>query len=1132
MSFFSQRRGLIYSVGPHFFIWLLVTLLLGAGWQLTSHLIDESRVQTLASTESDLINLGRVSQEHAERTFISADQTIRLVRGQYLEHGDQLDLKSMAEQGLVDDRILVQVGLINAHGILQLSSVPFSGRIDLSDREHFKAHLKGGSDALFISRPVLGRASGKWSIQLSRRITLKNGDFGGVVVVSLDPTYFIRFYKELELGKQAVGAIFGLDGTVIAMRIGDQEKFGGDLSPSPALLRIVKGEKTTMLTYRSITDGIERIHHFRKLPSYPLVVAIGMASQDVFADHELKRSQLLWQTAIASFLLLSLGGFASWRVVTGRRVSAAQQRSLAQLQSITSRAPGVLFRYVLRPDGRASFSFVSKGIRKLYRLGPDEFAQDNSRVFSLIHPDDVAGVSVSLQASARTLMPWGHEFRVRFEDGTVRWHSGKATAQQLADGTVVWHGFVFDATEHKQAQQSLITLSAAVEQSPVSIVITDPQGLILSVNPMFEQVSGYTRAEVLGRHAGFLASGEISKNAESSMWGTLAAGEVWNGEFHNRRKDGSLFWEQAAISPIFDERGEIIHYIGIKEDITERKRTESQLRIAAIAFESEEGMFITDANGVILRINQAFSRITGYSAADAIGKKPGMLRSGRHDAAFYAAMRESIEQTGSWQGEIWNRRKNGEIYPEWLSITAVKDDLQKLSHYVSTLADITKRKAAEAEIQYLAFYDPLTGLPNRRLLSDRLNQALAGLSRSQRCGALLFLDLDNFKILNDTHGHDQGDLLLKQVAERLRDCVREGDTVARLGGDEFVVMLQDLSGSLRDAAAQAEAVGEKMLAVLRQPYKFHQSTHYSSASMGVTLFSEGGDSVDDLLKRADLALYKAKDAGRNTLRFFDPDMQAAMTERSELEADLRQGLQDNQFLLYYQPQVDELGRLMGVEALARWQHPRRGLVSPAHFIPLAEDTRLILPLGQWVLETACRQLQQWATQPHTAHLTMAVNVSALQFYRENFVQEVLETIDRTGAPASRLKLELTESMLVKDVDDIIAKMMALKTRGVGFSLDDFGTGYSSLSYLKRLPLDQLKIDQSFLHEALSNPKDAALVRATVTLGQSMGMMVIAEGVETQPQRDFLESEGCFNYQGYYFGHPAPVAALERFFQPD
>ncbi len=362
--------------------------------------------------------------------------------------------------------------------------------------------------------------------------------------------------------------------------------------------------------------------------------------------------------------------------------------------------------------------------------------------------------------------------------------------------------------------------------------------------------------------------------------------------------------------------------------------------------------------------------------------------------------------------------------------------------------------------------------------------------------------------------------------------MREGDTVARLGGDEYVVMLEDLSKGSREAASQAEALGGKILYALNLPFDLVGDEYHITPSIGVTLFTGHQNSAEELMKRADLAMYQAKAAGRNTLRFFDPEMQAAVTARVAMEQDMRYGLQEEQFLLDYQPQVDEHGRLTGVEALVRWQHPRLGLVSPANFIPLAEDAGLILPLGHWVLQTACRQLKAWADQPHTAHLTLSVNVSALQFHLDNFVSDVLTVIRQTGAPPSRLKLELTESLLVKDVDAIIDKMLELKAFGVGFSLDDFGTGYSSLSYLKRLPLDQLKIDQSFLREALTNPNDAAIVRAIVTLGQSLGMMVIAEGVETLAQRDFLLIQGCYSFQGYYFGRPASVHALEKFFRAE
>ena len=437
-----------------------------------------------------------------------------------------------------------------------------------------------------------------------------------------------------------------------------------------------------------------------------------------------------------------------------------------------------------------------------------------------------------------------------------------------------------------------------------------------------------------------------------------------------------------------------------------------------------------------------------------------------------------------------------------------------------------ERHAADEQIRKLAFFDQLTSLPNRILLLDRLRQAMAASDRSGSHGAILFIDLDNFKTLNDTLGHDMGDLLLKQVGERLGTCVRAADTVARLGGDEFVVMLTGLSATGREAAAQVEAAGNKILATLSHSYELNTVQYRSSSSIGAALF-KGTDTVtDDLLKQADLAMYKAKAEGRNALRFFDPAMQVVMMERAALEADLREAVRDGHLLLHYQAQVVGDGRITGVEALARWPHPRRGMVSPAQFIPLAEETGLILPLGQWVLRTACNQLAAWARRPETAALTIAVNVSAHQFSQSNFVDQVLAVLQETGADPLRLKLELTESLLVANVGQVIEKMFALKSRGVGFSLDDFGTGYSSLAYLKRLPLDQLKIDQSFIRDVLTDSNDASIARTIITLAQSLNLDVIAEGVETAAQRDFLASSGCHAYQGYFFSRPLPLKEFE------
>ena len=487
-----------------------------------------------------------------------------------------------------------------------------------------------------------------------------------------------------------------------------------------------------------------------------------------------------------------------------------------------------------------------------------------------------------------------------------------------------------------------------------------------------------------------------------------------------------------------------------------------------------------------------------------------------------SALREANLQGHSEGQEFALSTEKGTLWFE-ISLTKKVGKATNEPRFIVLSRNVTQRKASEVEINKLAFYDPLTALPNRRLMLDRLRQALSVSARSGRFGALLFIDLDNFKILNDTQGHDMGDLLLQQIALRLTQCIRLGDTVSRLGGDEFVVMIEELSDCREDAATQAEMIGEKILLTISQPCPLAGLDYLITPSIGITLYSDHLQSTDELLKQADLAMYQAKSAGRNTLRFFDPAMQSVVTARVGLEADIRNGVLKGQFQLYYQPQINREGLTIGAEVLLRWPHPERGMISPADFIPLAEDTGLILPLGNWVLETACTQLAQWAQVESTNQLTLSVNVSSRQFRQPDFVPYVLDLMSYTGVNPKRLKLELTESLLVDNVDETTAKMNALKKIGVGFSLDDFGTGYSSLSYLKRLPLDQLKIDQSFVCDLMTDPNDAAIALAVITLGHSLGLTVIAEGVETQAQRDFLHSQGCDAYQGYLLGRPMPLS---------
>ncbi|MFZ4552709.1 MAG: EAL domain-containing protein [Aquabacterium sp.] len=568
--------------------------------------------------------------------------------------------------------------------------------------------------------------------------------------------------------------------------------------------------------------------------------------------------------------------------------------------------------------------------------------------------------------------------------------------------------------------------------------------------------------------------------------------------------------------------------VRINEAGRRMERADSTMRLAAAAFEGQEGMMVLDVQGNIQQVNHAFTEISGFQPDEVLGKGTRRLWAlDKHDRAFYQRIMDTLNETGRWQGELWSRHQDGGLYFVRLCLTLVSTGSQHATYCVAAFSDITARKEAEAQIERLAFYDPLTSLPNRRLLMDRVTHALVSARRNGHMGALLLIDLDHFKTLNDSLGHDRGDELLKLVASRLQQAVRDSDTVGRLGGDEFVVVLENLHLDPVLAVSQAQAVGNKLLQMMSQVFDLAAIEYHGGCSIGVSLFGGQYDiNLDELLKQADLAMYAAKAAGRNALRFFDPAAQAEVARRVELEADMRKALTRHEFELFYQPQVNADGTVHGAEALLRWHQPQRGMVSPGEFIPLAEQSGLILPLGQWVLESACRQLVRWSQIPEMAHLSVAVNVSARQFRQADFVALVSDALERTGARPDLLKLELTESMLVDDMELVIDKMAALKVIGVVFSLDDFGTGYSSLHYLKRLPLDQLKIDQSFVRNVMSDGNDAAIVRTIVALADTLGLTVIAEGVETLEQRDFLLAQGCQHFQGYLFGRPVPSATFE------
>ncbi|WPB58463.1 EAL domain-containing protein [Xylophilus sp. GOD-11R] len=599
-------------------------------------------------------------------------------------------------------------------------------------------------------------------------------------------------------------------------------------------------------------------------------------------------------------------------------------------------------------------------------------------------------------------------------------------------------------------------------------------------------------------------------------------------EYRVRHRDGSWIWllDRGKVLQR-DGQGAPLRIVGAHMDVTSHKRADEALRRSEARFRaltelSSDWYWELDAQHRFAHFEGYSDTEIGMPREDNIGLTRWDLGALNMTDADWSRHRAVLDAHEVFQDlELQRLDTQGNVY--WVSISGAPffDAEGHFGGYRGIGRSITERKRVEDEIERLAFYDALTGLPNRRLLLDRLTAALARCRERSLRGALLFIDLDNFKDLNDTMGHDVGDTLLERVANRIVTCGRPGDMVARLGGDEFVVMLEGLPGDEQAAEDAVRGVAEHVLEVLNHPYLLEGYQHHSTPSVGIALFDGDLRSVDDLLKRADLAMYQAKAAGRNTLCFFHPDMQEAVTARSALEADLRNAIAHDELLLYFQPVVDHHNRLMGAEVLLRWRHPVRGMVMPGDFIALAEQTGLILALGNWVLETACRQLVDWAEHADTRDLSLAVNVSARQFRQVDFVETVLSVLERTGARPDRLKIELTESLLLNDVEDIIAKMSALKAHGVGFSLDDFGTGYSSLSYLKRLPLDQLKIDQSFVRDVLTDPNDAAIVNTILALARSLDLGVVAEGVETEGQLDFLRQGGCTAFQGYFFSRPAP-----------
>lgn len=845
--------------------------------------------------------------------------------------------------------------------------------------------------------------------------------------------------------------------------------------------------------------------------------------------------------AVVAAFSRKLGEQALLRVSQELQHSAQLERQArdaqALLHNFSQNVPGVIFQWELRPDGQTCVPYVSDGLAEMMELTAADVRTDAAPLFKRTHPQDLPGLIASMQASAQHMTLWRHEFRVVLPTKGERWLVGQARPRRLSDGGIVWYGYMSDVTDRRQTEQALRAsqeqMAASFRVNPFSTsIVRCSDSEILFANDNYKRDFGWSQADLVGHKA-----------SEVGLWAHPTLRQAWFEALQRqqrlldfdslwRHKDGSL--RNVLVSAEIFQVGDEPFLVACVTDVTERKKAEEHLKLAASVFtHAREGITITDINGTILDVNQAFTEITGYSREEAIGGNPRLLKSGRHSPGFYALMWKALLKKGQWSGEIWNRRKNGEIYPEALTISAVRDAQGTTTHYVALFNDISESKAQQGRLEHMAHFDALTGLPNRLLQSDRLRQAMARCQRQHQSLAVVFLDLDNFKPINDRYGHAVGDGLLIELARRMQAVLREGDTLARLGGDEFIALIVGLNQPL-DGNPLLERLLQAASAPVTVPSPSGQAGAdlmlQVTASIGVTFYPQDSGDADQLVRHADQAMYQAKQSGKNRYHVFDLNKDVEIQTRHESVQNFLMALQRQEFVLYYQPKVNmRTGQVIGAEALIRWQHPEKGLLAPAAFLPMIENHPVNVQLGEWVIETALRQLEQW--QEQGLRLPVSVNIDAVQLQQADFPQrlQALLAVYPQVSP-SLLELEVLETTALQSLTVVGSSMQRVLEMGVRFALDDFGTGYSSLAYLRQLPVAVLKIDQSFVRQMTQNDNDLAIVQGVVALAKAFGREVIAEGVETAAHGVLLQSMGCEMAQGYGIAKPMPAALLPDWVQ--
>ncbi|WP_169333602.1 bifunctional diguanylate cyclase/phosphodiesterase [Leeia oryzae] len=1073
-------------------------------------------------------NMARVLEEHLRATVVKAD----IVLQQAVRETSPL-LAQRFDRRMVDHRLTELLKMLPESRSLRVMDVTGTlvydaeggsspGRI--ADRAYFIRHLTDPNAGLVISEPIFSHATRNWVITLSRRLNDQRGNFIGLVQTTIDADYFSQFYKTFDDGEGAI-ALYDLQSRLIARHPFVSEQMGKPLYQSPIGEAILSGQMHGDIVFNSTLDGVKRLYVYQRVRGLPFYVVVGQSETTVYRSWYM----YAWGAAAGVILLTLALMFMVYQwlqtyrnaVRMAENMQALAMTKDSHVQALLDGLPDLA--WICDLDGR--FQVANHAFARFIGRRQDQI---QGQLLKEIWPPHVVAMFEQYDQSAMLQgQVYKTELMLKDEMDDLRTFLYVRVPVKDVKGQLIGTaGVAHDITALKQVEYQLReqqkVLQQFIDNSPGLICMLDMEGNFLLANRACEKVFGYADGSLIGRAYEDLPTSFKDEISWHDLRLAIATGKPLNLELKLLVAEEKRTYLMLSF-PVLSPDGDVIAIGCIATNITERIEAEQRLLLLASVFEhAHDAIAITDSKSRILEVNPAFTLITGYQKSDVIGHSPNILQSGRHGPDFYQKMWEQLTQNSFWHGEIWNRRKTGEVYPELLTITTVKDNEGAAKNYIAVFSDISLLKEQQKRLEHLANFDALTQLPNRVMLAARLDSAMMHAVSKGKLLAVCFLDLDGFKPINDTHGHECGDRLLVEMANRFRATLRETDTVARLGGDEFVLLLTGLN-----AAAECEHTLDRILEAVARPLWVQGRSLSVSASIGVALFPHDDVDGDTLLRHADLAMYQAKQAGRSRYTFFDSVLdRKERTRRSRLER-IQHGLAHGEFIMYYQPKVDMRDHtVVGLEALIRWNHPEWGVLLPGRFLPDVEGTELAIPLGEWVIETVLTQLDHWHAR--NLELPVSINIAAEHLQQTDFVAQLTKVLSRHPlVPGRLLELEVLETTALNDISRVSEIMQACEAAlGVTFALDDFGTGYSSLTYFKRLPAATMKIDQSFVRDMLQDPEDLAIVQGLIGLTKAFHREVIAEGVETNEHAQLLISLGCYLGQGYGIAKPMPADQVE------